>query len=61
MTGVQTCALPISETWSTGLRADQREGEGFSLLQRERERQLLSFDRGRERQKERERDWMKNE
>ena len=26
-----------SETWSTSLRADQREGEGSSLLQRERE------------------------
>ena len=35
------------ETQSTGLRADQREGEGSSLLQ------LLGFDRERERDKER--------
>ena len=34
------------ETQSTGLRADQREGEGSSLLQ------LLGFDRERERQRE---------
>ena len=36
------------ETWSTSLRADQREGEGSSLLQ------ILGFDRGRERETERE-------
>ena len=36
-----------SETWSTGLRADQREGEGSSLLQ------ILGFDRGRDRDRER--------
>ena len=34
------------ETKSTGLRADQREGKGSSLLQ------LLGFDRERERQRE---------